>query len=206
MQQSQLGSFDIQLCFIQTLPRTVFGGSFGHPDEAWANAMQFLAVCTEEKAESATTSHLVFAHGTTNSLNTLVPSLIEGPSCCESSWEVQAFVLQILSLIIIPLSPQQEEYTSAPFSGFRSIAMCMGRPWFIQSPPLPYHRAMDSSTQTVVPGVKHCSWWLLNRFTKLSTSFQQHLLGPNNTAEYHSADSQQTSQQRSLNRKGRYYF
>ena len=32
------------------------------------------------------------------------------------------------------------------------------------------------------------------------------LLGPNNTAVHHSADSQQTSQQRSFNRKGRYYF
>ena len=32
------------------------------------------------------------------------------------------------------------------------------------------------------------------------------VLGPNNTAVYYSADLQQTSQQRSFNRKGRYYF
>ena len=69
------------------------------------------AVCTTEKAESAMTSHLVLAHGTTNSLSAHVPLSMEGPSYCDSSWAEQALVLRILSLILIPLSPQQ---TSTP--------------------------------------------------------------------------------------------
>ena len=40
-------------------------------------------------------------------------------------------------------------------------------------------------------------------WTKTVSTF---VLGPNNAAVYYSADLQQTSQQRSFNRKGRYYF
>ena len=51
--------------------------------------------------------------------------------------------------------------------------------------------------------------FIVNKITDMTTDALKlffELLGPNNTAVYHSADSQQTSQQRSLNRKGRYYF
>ena len=47
---------------------------------------------------------------------------------------------------------------------------------------------------------------LLTYFDKEPNANKGNLLGPNNTAVYHSAESQQTSQQRSFNRKGRYYF
>ena len=61
----------------------------------------------------------------------------------------------------------------------------------------------------------HTLWSVVgdSYFASVMTDCQLHGVGlwfivlvPNNTAVYHSADLQQTSQQRSFNQKGRYYF
>jgi hypothetical protein len=81
----------------------------------------------------------------------------------DSSWGLSAALIAAaarfssavftnLSLIMMPLLPHAEFWISHPLSGFLSIATYIGSPWFIQWPPFPYHREIDSSTHIISDG------------------------------------------------------